>query len=446
MLRWVRSSSEFVSLAVRMAMENGPAKGVVLSIGLTGLAAVASFGLLTALARSMPTSDFGVLAGWMNLLLFLAVVAVFGQETMFIRSWNEFVQRGEFERARGVLRFGLLMTLCGVVVVTAGLAVASWVLRLDQGLAIGLMLFLIAQTLCLFSSQTSRMTAGIAAGTVHREVTWRCLVLLCIAWSAYVHAPFTTVQFFYLAAGGLLLAVALQARSTIAALPARTKTAPAKVDGPIWLHRSFRMWSAALLEAASQYLDVVLIAFFLDARDVAIYFVCVKVAALFLMLGDAFGLYSTRHISALYFGPNARALQSMLKQLSLLMAALCLSSLVFVFVAGDLLLRVFGASYAVEHNVLVTLCIGTATAALGGPAAQILLLTGHEKAYIRTLGLVTVVRYLLIGGFAWSFGLSGAAFANAAALIVLTVALVWACRRFVGVDPSPLILLERQRG
>jgi len=44
---------------------------------------------------------------------------------------------------------------------------------------------------------------------------------------------------------------------------------------------------------------------------------------------------------------------------------------------------IFGKSYADQHGILVVLSIGTAVAALGGPAVYVLLLTGHEGWYSR---------------------------------------------------------------
>src|ERR1700754_2676273 len=91
-----------MSSRLHRILRNEATVGAASSVMLTGAAAITSFGMLTALARSMSTADFGLLAGWMNALLFLSVVAVFGQETIFVRHWNEFVQQRQFGRARGL--------------------------------------------------------------------------------------------------------------------------------------------------------------------------------------------------------------------------------------------------------------------------------------------------------------------------------------------------------
>jgi O-antigen/teichoic acid export membrane protein len=374
----------------------------------------------------------------MNALLFLSVVAVFGQETIFVRHWNEFVQQRQFGRARGLLLFGIGMSTLGAAVVAVGIYIAWPWFAASREMMVAVFLFLLVQTLCLFSSQTARITAGIASGVIHREITWRCVVLLGVAWFAYTGEPFTVVTFFYLAAGGLLLAVLLQARSTIVSLPRQVMLSRPEIDAPSWLARSSRMWMAALLEASSQYLDVVVVAAILSSLDVANYFVCAKLAALFLMLNDAFGLYSSRRISYLYHRGEFRALQVLLKQLIMLVFALVVSSLLFIVVAGDLLLGLFGATYQAQHSILAIFCIGTATVALGGPATYLLLLTGHETAYVRVMASFTVFRYAFIGCAGLLFGLYGVVTASAVAMILLTFTLVFLCRKLVKIDPSIL--------
>lgn len=436
MLRKAQLSARRMSGLIRGILRNEATAGAAVSVMLTALAAMASFGMLSALARSMSAADFGLLASWMNALLFLSVVAVFGQETIFVRYWNEFVQRRQFGRARGLLVFGVGVSTLGASLFAVGIYVASPWLAVSREMMVALLLFLFAQTLCLFSSQTARITAGIASGVVHREITWRCLVLLGLAWFVYTGAPFTTLTFFYLAAVGLMLAVLLQVISTIASLPRQVISSKPEIDGPSWLAKSSRMWMAALLEASSQYLDVVVVAAILSSLDVANYFVCIKLAALFLMLNDAFSLYSSRRISFLYHSGELHALQLLLKQLAMLIFILIACSFLFVLVAGDVLLGLFGATYAAQHATLIGLCIGTATVALGGPASYLLLLTGHETAYIRTMASFTVFRYALIGCSGFLFGLYGVVAASAVAMIFLTFTLVFLCRKLVRIDPS----------
>lgn len=429
-------------------VEAGAARGIAISAILAGLGAAVSLGMVSALAQSMPEAEFGIFVGWMNTLLFLAVVAAFGQETMFIRSWNEFIVAGRFDRAKGLLIFGLGTSLIGWFIVTLVLSAAAWWLDLGLQVLLPLLLFLLAQTLCLITSQAARITAGIVAGVLHREITWRCIILLVLAYAAWLapsHTSLSPSSFFLIAAGGLFLGVLLQVRSTFRALPPQVFSATAEIDVAVWSRRSARMWLAALLEAASQFLDVALVAIILSPRDAAIYFACQKFAAIFFILADAFGLYSSRQISSLYYSGSIGALQDMLRHLSVLMLPLCLIGMVLLAVGGSTFLQIFGASYSNHVAILLLLSSGTAIFTLGGPASNLLMLTGHETAYLRTLAIGTLVRYAGVILAGTTAGLVGAAFANAAALIAITLVLSVLCRSLIGVDPSVLSLLSWPR-
>jgi O-antigen/teichoic acid export membrane protein len=103
---------------------------------------------------------------------------------------------------------------------------------------------------------------------------------------------------------------------------------------------------------------------------------------------------------------------------------------------------IFGKSYVDQHGILVVLSIGTAVAALGGPAMYVLLLTGHEALYSRVVVIGLVLRVVALVILAPRFGAIAAAFSWSACLIGTTIALNAVCRRSVGIDPSVITLLN----
>jgi O-antigen/teichoic acid export membrane protein len=118
------------------------------------------------------------------------------------------------------------------------------------------------------------------------------------------------------------------------------------------------------------------------------------------------------------------------------------AGLAVIFVGGDLLLMIFGESYADQHGILMVLSIGAAVAALGGPAMYVLLLTGHEAWYSRVVVIGLVLRVAALVVLAPRFGAIAAAVSWSTCLIGTTIALNVVCRRFVGVDPSVVALLN----
>jgi O-antigen/teichoic acid export membrane protein len=88
------------------------------------------------------------------------------------------------------------------------------------------------------------------------------------------------------------------------------------------------------------------------------------------------------------------------------------------------------------YPALVVLATGAAIGALSGPATHVLLLTGHEGSYPRIMGATLLLRFGLIAILGPAYGLKGAVVAWGISAVFMTAALIFACRRLVGLDPS----------
>jgi O-antigen/teichoic acid export membrane protein len=77
--------------------------------------------------------------------------------------------------------------------------------------------------------------------------------------------------------------------------------------------------------------------------------------------------------------------------------------------------------------------------------SYLLLLTGNEAAYPRIMAWALLARVALIAILGPWLGLMGAAIAWSVSAVGVALALVIACRRRTGVDPSLLSVLTRTR-
>ena len=97
------------------------AVSAVFAMGIKASGALLTLTIFTLAARAMSADEFGRLAIWFNALSFLAVAAVFGQDTLISRSFGEYAGRGDYAQAWGAYRFGWRMTLLSVMVFGAAL-------------------------------------------------------------------------------------------------------------------------------------------------------------------------------------------------------------------------------------------------------------------------------------------------------------------------------------
>jgi O-antigen/teichoic acid export membrane protein len=375
---------------------------------------------------------------------FLAVVAVAGQELLFVRSWNEYVQSGRFGLARGALAFGMKATLLfgtGLAVVTAGSALFG----APAALAIGASLFLLTQAVLLFSSHAARTVVGIFTGEFNREISWRLFAIAAALAAPLLAFRLDAASLFFLSAAGIALAVAVHAVAVTRHIPAEVAGARPETDVPAWSRRAFMMWVASVLESASQYLDVIVLGLFLNPAVAGGYFVASRLASLLTMAASGLNIYSSRTIATLYYSGDKAGLRRLLRSLALIILALVAGCCLVILGGGNLLLSFFGSSYLDQYGILAILLLGTAVSALAGPAPAVLLLTGQEGVYCGITAAGLIVRCSALAVLITSLGNLGAAIASTGSVIATALALNYACRKLVAVDPSVAILLSRRR-
>jgi O-antigen/teichoic acid export membrane protein len=417
---------------------NDVLKGSAAVLAIRFTASVLGFAMFALASRHMDPAAFGTLAVIFNAMSFLAVVSLCGQETLIVRSWNEYCQTDRHAMARGVLTFGIQIAI--VAGLAMGLAVALgwsvWDRSVSTSLLIAACFFMFAQSLMHFSGQFTRVAVGVIAGEFPRELMWRLMVVAVLAVHHIVNIAFDTTEFFLVSGVALSLAVLFQIWRVGRVLPQEVRSAKPQRDIAAWLPRSFKMWMSALMDMTSQYMEVVVIGFFLGPTAAAFYFVATRITNVFAMISGSITIYATSQISTLYYANAKDELQKILRSLALIGAVSVVGAFTVIAVAGKLLLLAFGGAYASAYPALIVLAAGASVSALAGPTAYLLLLTGNEGTYPKIMGAGLALRFLLIAVLGTLFGLMGAVIAWSIAAILTALALTIACHRLVGLDPS----------
>jgi O-antigen/teichoic acid export membrane protein len=417
-------------------------RGIIGTMSIKLIGAALAFLMFSLAARAMGETEFGRFVTWFSAASIAATVSVFGQEMLILRSWSEYVTSGRFSLAHGALKFGLSVA-GGLSLLVGFVIVAAEILAGDTYLAAAVGLFIVVSTVLMFSTHVTRALVGIWQADGFRELTWRIVTIACLAVVIFRGETTNGAFFFTAAVAGLLIALAYQVVCIRRAMPAAVIEATPAYDLKGWLPRSARLWAAAVIEAVSQYFEVVLIAFLLDPVAAGAYFVASRLSNAFAMAADGLYSFGTRRLPPLYYARDVVQLDQTLRFMAGVMGLAVAAGLTIVFFGSDILLGLFGSAYVEERGLLILLCIGTATFAAAGPAGAVLMLTGHEGRYtlIVTTGVALRMVGLLI--FAPIFGILGAAAVTATVFVVLAVVLVAECRRLTGLDTSVMIFLRR---
>ena len=415
--------------------------GSVAALAIKASGAVLMMLVFLLAARNLSPADFGRLAITFNLASFLAVVAVLGQDTLIMRSWSEYTGAGRLGLARGAFWFGWCVSLAGaggaaVLVFIAGPMVDA---RLGSAELVAVAAFVCGQVALHYSSHASRTIGGYVVSETNRELTSRLVLLGAVGAAAQA---LTLPSFFWAAAAGMVLAVAAQSAALLRGFPRAVRAAAIETSPALWFARARAMSMSASIEAASQYVEVVLLGLLTTPAIAGAYFVAARLANLFPMLATGLHTYSISHMTRLFYAGETGALQHILRSVMGVALLLTAPLLLGVILLGGPLLSIFGPAYAAQYPILLVLAVASFCVSMCGPAPGLLLTTGEERLYSRIVFGALVARVALLALLAPRYGGLGAAASWAVVNTPVAIALVVLCRARCGIDPSVRCLLD----
>jgi O-antigen/teichoic acid export membrane protein len=420
---------------------------VIGTIALKVASGIVAFAMFSLAARNMSTAEFGHLAMWLSVAQIGCVIGLFGQEMLLIRSLGEYAVAKQPGHTKGILLFsnGIALGL-SLLASIAVVAFAGLVRHDSPALMLAVALFMISNAAIMLGSQVARSLVGILMGEGSRDLFWRLVVALVLLVTLVSHRGISPEEFLYLSAAAMALGLIAQAVGIWRALSGEIRRSQPVFETRRWTKASLRFWLSSILEASSQYFDVVVVYWLLDPAAAGIYFAASRLANVFAMLLSALNSFAFRRLPALYFaGARAEIDRNLALMAEVSAVCVAIGLMIFSFGAAELL-GLFGASFVAYKWTLIVLAIGTAVQSAGGTAPSILQLTGHEGIYVPMVAGNVALRLLGFLILIPPFGVLGAAVACTVSLVITTVALNWLCRHRTGLDPSIFILLRRFGG
>src|SRR5262249_39085367 len=131
--------------------------------------------------------------------------------------------------------------------------------------------------------------------------TWRLATVVVLLLALHVGYHIGEADLMWLLSAGMGLAIAVQTGIAYRALPPNIEWSHLAFDTKTWGSRSIPMWGAALLEAANQYADVILIGILVNPVVAGTYFVAARIASAFSKVTVATYALAASRISLLYF-------------------------------------------------------------------------------------------------------------------------------------------------
>ncbi len=417
--------------------------GIANVFALKGSAVILVFVLLSLAARVLGEHDFGTFSILFSAGGLLAVFATAGQQVLLMRSWNEYCAQGDAPHLRGALWFSL-MAMGGVTLVVSALffAVLSFFNPLPLAGAVTLYMALLGTMLVSMHLVRTAVSVGMGDGLGNLLAISFPVAYLLVCFLQKTPGDIATI--FMLYSLGMGIAIVIQAvlvwRKVREIFPGFSDVTP-RYDLPVWRGRSLRLWISNGLEAANQYVDVLIVGLLMSPSIAGAYFVTTRLANAFAVAAGAMHLFSSRHIPNHYFRGEFDQLDHMLDSVAKATLAIIIVGMVAVIGGGHWLLLAFSPAYVPYYGALALLCFGTAAVTAVGPSASILMFTGHEGTSLKIIAATLVLRAIGFFLLVPVFDVMGAVVATTLSFLALAVLMRNAARKLTGIDGSITRLL-----
>lgn len=429
--------------------------GLLRSVGSLGIK-VATAGLTyftyVVLSRTMSPDEYGHFAFGLALATVLAIAAGVGQPMAILRLWPQLSVAGDRSAAMSAVRAGSTLTvlasiaialmLCGAVFAALQVTTIS-----DTASHIYAAAFLVLpMALAEYNSSALRAQGSLWTALVPRDILWRlalpAAVLGLFAMGVVLSGPDALVLSAALLAGMLLLQVWQAGRSNYVLSPSSSGLG---VYWKKWGSISRWLMLGALIETAALNADVILVGLMLDLESSGIYFNAFRTAGLMTLFTFAIELVIAPMVAQHFHARQLRQAQAIIALAAV--AGFAFSLVVFALFVfwGDWILSFFGPAYAEGTLVLVLLALGLLFDAATGPSKIVMMMTGHERAYVAIFGVIMGLGFLAQILVIPAFGIVGAAAANMGARIVAQIAIALWCRFRIGLDTSLLGIFSIRR-
>ncbi|MBO6900258.1 MAG: lipopolysaccharide biosynthesis protein [Rhizobiaceae bacterium] len=406
---------------------------------------VFNFALIALAANVLQETQFGIYSILFSAVGLVGIVATVGQQILLMRSWNEYSANNDAASLKGALRFSAVLWLAGTMVAACIFyfwADASYGAALARAATVYLVLYAATQT----TAHLLRASRGVGIGDGYGNLLPVLPAIGYLTYDLATHSTADVSTVLLLLAGGSAIGLTVHAfvfRRHLSARFPEYRTIRPRGEVRVWAGRSARLWLSTGLEAANQFLDVIVMGILTTPAIAGGYFVTTRFANIFASASDGMHLFASRHVPDLYYRREYENLSRILNLIALMLAAMIAVGVVGIALGGKFVLGLISADYVQYFPALIVLCLGTAAAAAAQPCAPILMLTGHEGRYLAIIATSVLLR---VGGFFLlvpSYGIMGAVTASALSFVILAGALSYSAHHLAGFDGSVLRLLRR---
>lgn len=381
------------------------------------------------LARTMGAEELGVFVFAWTTISLVAFLAPLGFDNALVRFLAGYVGEQNWSAASGALRLGYQTTLA-ISVAVAVVAISLILLSGATTEPYRLVLLIAFASLPLLALMN--LHEGIARG-----FSWiyqvgmpsyavRPTLFICLLFAAwFLGAQLSSALVASLMVAAVALTFGWQYLRYRRLLNPNIRKAVPSYRSRYWMATAFPMVLVVSFEQLLANTDIVMLGVLEGPGATGVYNIAVRIVGIALFVFFAVSAFAAPRIAELYSAGKRLEVVRLAQKVRAAIAFPTMVGLLILVLFAEPILAVFGLEFLQAKVPMLILCIPVAARALAGPIDNLLTMTGKQAALSRVLATTAVINIVANATLIPLFGITGAACATSACVVL---ELVWVSR------------------
>ncbi len=400
--------------------------------------------MFVILSRTMSEKFYGQFAFGFALATILAVAASAGQEVAILRFWPEEIGKKLRKKANEALSAGWALVIIAGIIISLSLIAITMLFNLATSHELTSLSFIMAAASLIlplamaeYGSSALRAQGSVWAALTPRDILWKASVPI-VVWVLFFYGiKLNGTQALLLASFTLSLAMIVQ--FMIAKyLGYQTQIHFSSLKPYIKKRGKISFWFliSTLVDTAALNIDIVLVGLLIASESAGLYFNAFRTAGLITLFMYAITLVIAPMVSRHFHAGEIEKAQAVTSLCTWAGFIFSLGIFTIYLLFGDLILSLFGASYAEGKIILLLLSAGLLVDAATGPTRIVMVMTGHERQYVAIFGSIMLISFAILLIVIPIYGIIGAAIVNMIARIIAQSAIAIYAKKKIGLNTS----------
>lgn len=414
-------------------------------------AGASSYLLFIFYSREMGAEQFGTFSFVFSVVMIIALVSNFGQQTFIVKEVPKSNNVKSLSREKGIYYFSYIFSIigglagCGVYIGSSVFFLKDINVQEQLYGCLFILLFALSQT----TLATLRINNKTMFGIITRDLIWRLLSIITFFILAYYAISeqnlVTSEDGMQALAYGLIPIIVWHLIIIYRNTFKRLKPVKPIFEMKVWVKASSGLALIALISSADIYLYTIVIAEYATSEEVGAVFASLKTVELLNIFLMAVTLIVSPKLSEYVASKEPEKLQRKCNVAIVLQAVPVIIFSIFIFTFSSQLLSLFDISFSGYSSLLNLLSIGMIINALTGATVLLLQLGNMHWRHVLFQGGAVLFAVALLPYFYHEYGIDGIAYSFILSKLIWNILAIHSIKKHLLIDPSIFSFLSKKR-